>query len=63
MKINYGWLKAGTGYGSGWIRAFGYGFGWKNLRRLPLSFSERNGYTPHFEIGRWSFSWLKQTRT
>ena len=43
----------------GWIRIFGVGFGWKNLNHHPLMFSERNGFKKHFEIGRWSFAWLK----
>ncbi len=44
--------------GAGWVRLFGVGFRWKDLRKYNLSFSERNGHKRHLEVGRWSFAWL-----
>lgn len=43
----------------GWFRVFGRGIAWKNLAVHPLIFSERNGYTKHLKIGKWSFKYLK----
>lgn len=45
--------------GGGWFRIFGKGLGWKDTRRHPLLFSERNGYTRHVMVGRWSIAWLR----
>lgn len=42
----------------GWFLFFGFGLGWKSLYHHQLTFSERNGFKKHFEIGRWSFAWL-----
>lgn len=46
----------------GWFRIFGYGLHWKNTRRHPLLFSERNGYRKHRMIGPWSISALSPWR-
>lgn len=59
MVIN---LKFFQGYftrDGGWFRLFGRGFGWKDLRKSRLTFSERNGFKKHIEIGNWSFAWLQ----
>ena len=45
--------------GGGFIRVFGYGFAWKDTNKIPLFFSERNGYQRHWMIGRWSFRLLR----
>jgi len=42
----------------GWVRIFGYGIAWKNLRQHSLIFSERYGYVKTVRIGRFSFKWL-----
>ena len=44
--------------GCGWFRVLGAGIGWKDTRRVPLSFSERNGYKKHLMLGAWSFAVL-----
>jgi hypothetical protein len=38
------------------IRAFGYLFVAKDLRKHRLYFSERCGHRKHFDIGNYSFS-------
>jgi hypothetical protein len=47
-----------VGYGILWFRVFGKGIKVKDLRKRPLVFSERSGYTKHFEIGVFSFGIL-----
>lgn len=34
-----------------WVRLFGWGISYKDLRRHPLIFSERNGYSKYLRIG------------
>lgn len=43
---------------AGWLRLFGVGIGWKDLRRHRLTFGERNGHKRHVRIGYYSFAWL-----
>ena len=62
MKIDLKVFQLFTMDGGGWIRVFGAGFGWKDTRKHGLTFSERNGYKRHFEIGAWSFAWLSTNR-
>lgn len=51
-------LQVNIGTTFGWFRVFGYGLHWKNTRRQPFLFSERNGYRKHLMIGPWSISTL-----
>jgi hypothetical protein len=44
--------------GGGWLRVFGRGFAWKDLRQHSLMFSERYGYRKTWRIGHYSFAWL-----
>ncbi len=37
----------------GWIRIFNRGLSWKH-KSLGLIFSERNGYTKYYRIGKWT---------
>lgn len=46
--------------GLGYFRLFGFGLGWKDTRRHPLLFSERNGHTPHAMVGAWSIAPIRQ---
>jgi hypothetical protein len=55
-KIDLSVLKGCIYRGGGWFRLFGYGLKWKDTRRFPLIFSERNSYTKHLMLGSWSFS-------
>ncbi len=41
-----------------WFRIFGYGLHGKDITKNDLTFSERNGFSRHLKIGRWSFKWL-----
>lgn len=43
----------------GWIRIFGSGFKWKDLRVYDKSFSERYCYTKHIVINKWLIGILK----
>lgn len=56
MKIRTRFFSAYSMPGGGWFRLFGAGLGWKDTRRIPLSFSERNGYKKHLMVGAWSFA-------
>lgn len=56
MEIQTRFLSAYSVPGDGWFRLFGAGIGWKDTRRIPLSFSERNGYKKCLVLGVWSFS-------
>lgn len=56
MKVRMPCFSAYIVHGGGWFRLFGAGLGWKDTRRIPLSFSERNGYKRHLMIGAWSFA-------
>jgi hypothetical protein len=56
MKIRTRFFSAYSMPGCGWFRLFGVGLGWKDTRRIPLSFSERNGYKRHMLLGAWSFA-------
>ena len=58
MKIRTLFFSAYSVPGGGWVRLFGAGLCWKDTRRIPLTFSERNGYTRHLMLGRWSFAVL-----
>jgi len=58
MRVNTFALQVFADADGGFIRVFGRGFGWKDLRKRPLMFSERNGYKKHIEIGNWSFAWI-----
>ncbi len=44
------------------ILIFGFGISAKDLNRHRLYFSERKGYTKHFEILNWSFSFVHPRR-
>ena len=59
MKINIKVIQFDIIKSIGWFRVFGFGLRWKDLRNHDLVFSERNGYTKHFEVGNFSFSTLK----
>lgn len=41
-----------------WLRLFGYGIHFKNLRKQALLFSERNGFVKRFQVGDWSIRFL-----
>lgn len=45
--------------GLGWVRIFGAGVHWKDLRRRELSFMERYGFKRGFAIGPWFFRFLR----
>ena len=38
---------------AGFFRLFGYGLGWRDTKKYPLLFSERNGYAKGFMLGNW----------
>jgi hypothetical protein len=58
MKVNNFVLKLWLSLDGGFIRVFGYGVSWRDLRKIPPLFSERNGYKKHINIGNWSFSFV-----
>lgn len=58
-SINLKAIKLQWGVGSGWFRIFGYGIGYKDLRKHNLLFSERNGITKILRLGNYSFKLLK----
>lgn len=58
MKIKTRFFSLYTMPGGGWFRLFGRGIGWKDLRKIPLSFSERNGYKRQVTILWWSFAFI-----
>jgi hypothetical protein len=41
----------------GWFRFFGIGLNWEHEKR-GLLFSERNGYSKYFKIGKWIVRYL-----
>jgi len=41
----------------GWFRVFGRGFNWKHEKR-GLLFSERNGYSKYWKVGKWIVRYL-----
>lgn len=41
-----------------WIRIFGYGISIRNVKTLPLLFSERNGLVKYFKVGNWVIIFL-----
>lgn len=41
-----------------WFRIYGYGLCFKDIRKHPLLFSERNGYTKTININNWSIKFL-----
>lgn len=43
-----------------WIRIFGAGISWKNIRTHPLLFSERIGRRQGLRLGTWQFHWLSR---
>lgn len=43
----------------GWFRLFGLGLTWKNLNKIELLFSERNGYIKGYKFKNWYFKILK----
>jgi len=43
----------------GWFRIYGYGIMFKDLKKWPMIFSERNGYSKHIIIGGWLIRLLK----
>lgn len=45
-----------------WIRILGYGFTIKNPRTHPLLFSQRNGYTKVYKIGKYVFYFLNPNK-
>lgn len=58
IHIKTRWLMLYTTDGGGWLRVLRVGFGWKDTTKHRLTFSERNGYSKHLMIGKWSFGWL-----
>ncbi len=42
----------------GWFRLFGRGLKWKDTSIHKLIFSERNGYSKGFQIGKWRIGYL-----
>jgi len=58
MIVNRFGIQFYAAFGYGWLRLFGVGFGWKDLRQHRLTFSERNGYKRYCKIGHWAFAWL-----
>ncbi len=55
---NMRWFGAYTEDGLGWVRIFGFGLKWKDTRRHPLLFSERDGSQRCITIGHWRISLL-----
>lgn len=53
-------LTCALGKHSGWLRVFGYGVSYKNLKKIGLSFSERNGYTKIIKVGNYSIKKLNR---
>jgi hypothetical protein len=45
--------------GAGWFRIFGFGLKWKDSNKYMLLFSERNGYTKIYKIGKYWIGFLK----
>lgn len=52
-------FQAMTFKGGGWFRLFGKGVAWKDTRRHPPLFSERNGYARCLALGPWLLTWLR----
>ena len=48
------------GKNSGWIRIFGYGIVWKDLRRYDMMFSERMGFRRFIIINHYLVRTLKR---
>ena len=60
-RTGYGWLAYCFFHAGFWIRVFGYG---PFIRRdREVYFSERYGYRKVWRIGRWSFEWLKPSKS
>lgn len=54
-------LFCGYKYDGGfWFRVFGYGLAGKDIRKHPLLFSERYGYTKGIKIGNFFFHILQR---
>jgi len=62
MEINTKFIAGYFEKGLFWFRFFGYGIHGKDTKINRLFFSERNGYTKLFWIGKWAFSFLKPMR-
>lgn len=45
--------------GSLWFRIFGLGLSISDIRKWPQTFSQRNGYTRWFKLGRFKIVILK----
>lgn len=43
---------------AGWFKVSRYGVMWKDLTVHALTFSQREGLERHFEIGKWSISFI-----
>ena len=56
MRIKFFGVQLQTIKGSGFVGLFGHGVGWKDLRQMPLSFSERNGHKRQITVGHYSFA-------
>lgn len=54
---NWKFFSATTTDGAWWIRLFGAGISWKNIKKHSLIFSERIGKRGLI-IGNWCFRWL-----
>lgn len=44
---------------AGWLRVFGYGLRWTDIRSWGLNFSQRNGYERYRQFGPWTVSVLR----
>ena len=52
------WLYWTYTTGMGHFKLFGLGLSWKNIEKVPLTFSERNGYTSFWRKGKWVFKFI-----
>lgn len=63
MKIDTKILQLMSWPGGFWIRIFSCGVWFATYAGMPELFSERNGYTRVFRLGRWARGrWLKREK-
>ena len=62
MRINLGFIKGLIERDGGWLRIFGRGIGWKNIKKRKMLFSERNGYVTYKMYGSWLVRKLDRDR-
>ena len=53
-------LSYAIGLHYGWVRIFGYGIAWRDIRHTPMLYTERNRLQTHWHIACWSVHYLSR---